>query len=684
MAGAAEAAVKVVFKGDAKGAVAAAKQVKDSTGKLASGFKGVGLASAGLIGVGVGAWLTECVNKAKDTNLSVARLSQQVKNSGADFGAWEPKINDSLSRLSELSSFTKGDLRTGLTTLIQMTGSTEKGLGLMGLAADIAAAKQIPVADAAKKVGMVLAGNTRVLKEFGIKTREGATAQDYLAEIQAKASGQAKVFGDSEQGALNKANNAYSALQVTIGQKLLPSLVKVAQFADRALDAFNSKGNKPFVDAELGTLAALVALKLLWPVIATTVGWLKGLGTSGVEAAAGETAAGAAGTEAAGGIGAMGTAAEGAQLSLGLIGAALVAAGATIYATSKGLDFFEQKLGKAQGRLVGGFSIGLLTPAGPLMALNRYMSEGAAKLLGMDSGQTATGKSAATMAARHKEAATAADTLTGALQEQVTTMGDLNRISMTESEARLADMKAHQDVIDKERELNAAKKEGKLSSSELKIKEQELVVAKKNLTFTGEAAKRAQEAQNAAGSKAIGIYGSVKSSVAGATREVRLWSATKAGNKAPQAMVGARANIGKALADVDRWNRAHAKDINAQVKVGIKIAQNGRITIGGKTTQILAYAQGGIVPATSGGRLAVVGEGGSDEAVIPLNRTSRARDLLAEAARRIAGSAAIAPATVALQFNGDINLASSYDVDTMMTDAVKSARRELRAQGVMA
>jgi hypothetical protein len=35
------------------------------------------------------------------------------------------------------------------------------------------------------------------------------------------------------------------------------------------------------------------------------------------------------------------------------------------------------------------------------------------------------------------------------------------------------------------------------------------------------------------------------------------------------------------------------------------------------------WLKGGIVPATPGGRLAVIGEGGEDEAVIPLSKLGR-------------------------------------------------------------
>ena len=61
------------------------------------------------------------------------------------------------------------------------------------------------VAKAGELVGKVAGGNTGILGRYGIKIKEGATATEALGELQEKFSGQAKAYGDTTQGAMDKA-----------------------------------------------------------------------------------------------------------------------------------------------------------------------------------------------------------------------------------------------------------------------------------------------------------------------------------------------------------------------------------------------------------------------------------------------------------------------------------------------
>lgn len=67
-----------------------------------------------------------------------------------------------------------------------MTGDYAEAQKLAGLAADLSVAKQISMDSATKLVTMALAGNTKILKEYGIELDEGATKQQVIGAIMEK------------------------------------------------------------------------------------------------------------------------------------------------------------------------------------------------------------------------------------------------------------------------------------------------------------------------------------------------------------------------------------------------------------------------------------------------------------------------------------------------------------------
>ena len=96
---------------------------------------------------------------------------------------------------------------------------------------------------------------------------------------------------------------------------------------------------------------------------------------------------------------------------------------------------------------------------------------------------------------------------------------------------------------------------------------------------------------------------------------------------------------------IDKWNGLSFSLPSVDTKIP-GVGKVGGFTVG--TPDIPRLAAGGIVPATPGGRLALIGEGGRDEAVIPLS-SARGRNALGGGGITINVSGALDPVATARQ-----------------------------------
>ena len=238
-------------------------QVSGHTSAIGSAFSKMGSALGSVVGrlgsalasSGIVLWLKDSVKAATDAQVVQARLATSIKAAGGSWDKLAPAVEKNLSAMMRFSGFSKESLSSALADLVQRTGSVTKAQNLMGLAMDVARAKGIPVEDAARKIGQVLAGNTRVLKEFGIEALKpntkgltehqkalqlSAIRTQYLAEIQKKASGQAAAYGNTAAGAQAKFNASLQALQVTVGTQILPYLAQFMGFLSGLIAKFDA------------------------------------------------------------------------------------------------------------------------------------------------------------------------------------------------------------------------------------------------------------------------------------------------------------------------------------------------------------------------------------------------------------------------------------------------------------
>lgn len=330
----------VRFDGNSKGAEAAANrtvsavkktaaETRKSASNMAGAYSALGRA---LTTVGIMAFAKSAVESAIKAEASQKQLANAIKATGADFDALKPRIDKSLSSLSDLSAYSKGQLREGLTALITVTGDTSKSLDKMQLVADLARRKKMDLASAAQLVGKVMNGNTAILKRaIGIDASKLSSDQA-LALMQERLAGSAQAYGDSAQGQIEKLNNAVSQIRTEVGTALLPVVKDLATEITSIARAFGS------LPAPIkGAIVKLSLLALAMSAVKASgmpamIGWLAKTVLPMLTAASADAAAATAllaGGESVLAVAGLGGAAAAATAGLAALG--VVAAGAVGY-----------------------------------------------------------------------------------------------------------------------------------------------------------------------------------------------------------------------------------------------------------------------------------------------------------------------------------------------------------------
>lgn len=78
---------------------------------------------------------------------------------------------------------------------------------------------------------MVLSGNSRVLKQFGIDIKDSATPLEALGILQERVGGQAQAFAGGFQGQMAVLSVTFENFKESLGEQVLPALTKLASAA---------------------------------------------------------------------------------------------------------------------------------------------------------------------------------------------------------------------------------------------------------------------------------------------------------------------------------------------------------------------------------------------------------------------------------------------------------------------
>jgi hypothetical protein len=240
-----------------------------SAGRLRTAFGSVWARGGAAFAAAGGAYAVVTAVKSvtsayAESQVSQQKMAAQLKAVNIDYKAHADHIDAVIQRTSKLAGLDDEDLQDAFTAIVRTTGKVNVGLKDMALVADIARARHMDVAKAGDLVAKVHAGNVGALRRLGIeftKSTENvdklkasndkytpaqlaaAKAADKSADstkalglLQDRFKGQAKAFGDTQQGAADRAKVAWENLRENLGKKLAPTFTDVA---NKAADFLN-------------------------------------------------------------------------------------------------------------------------------------------------------------------------------------------------------------------------------------------------------------------------------------------------------------------------------------------------------------------------------------------------------------------------------------------------------------
>lgn len=212
----------------------ALKKAEKGLGHLESRAKhfAKNIAALALAG-GIEEFARKSVEAAVKMEAANAKLGVALKNIGQSAALGGEAIKKTNEQMANLG-FTGADSAQALANLVTVTHSLDKAQSLMGQAADVARYKQIGLADAATKLARASAGSAKGLAEFGIKLDKTLKPADAfkkaMRQLNAEISGQAAAYAGTYAGKLEILKAKFEEIQVQVGEKILPVLVKLGDW----------------------------------------------------------------------------------------------------------------------------------------------------------------------------------------------------------------------------------------------------------------------------------------------------------------------------------------------------------------------------------------------------------------------------------------------------------------------
>lgn len=208
--------------------------------------------------VGVVAVLGEFASAAAQDQLEADQLAGAIAAAGAATGDWSAQVDQAIQRGAELA-FSDTQIRDALTPLVGVTGDMARAQVLLTEAEDVARLAKVDLATASEAVAKAEGGQGGALAKLLQINAQGLTSTQVLAAAQAKAAGQASIYGGSTAAAGEKISNAMGELGETIGSALVPLLDAIMPAILPIIEAFGTLIKKllPVLTPALKVLGAV-------------------------------------------------------------------------------------------------------------------------------------------------------------------------------------------------------------------------------------------------------------------------------------------------------------------------------------------------------------------------------------------------------------------------------------------
>ena len=163
--------------------------------------------------------------------------------------------------------FNQEDAAISLGKLYQRTNDASEAIKLNNLAMDLARAKHLDLTTAGNLVGLVMSGNGRILKQYGVDLKEAGTPAQALIELQAKLAGQSEAFSKTFEGQSQVLQQNIEELQKSFGGPLLQVLNAFLTALNNVIEALRAGGlSSENISLDMDKLAKI--LKEVWDVVA--------------------------------------------------------------------------------------------------------------------------------------------------------------------------------------------------------------------------------------------------------------------------------------------------------------------------------------------------------------------------------------------------------------------------------
>lgn len=272
-----------------------------AAGSLGKLQKAGALAGRALIGLGAvaGVFAVSAIEQLDKVEKAQANLSTAIKNTGVNYNLAKPAIEEHAKAMANLG-FTYDDTYSALAKMTAATGSPQIALDALSTAADIARFKTMSLSDAGTLLARSTTGQARGLRDLGIAMGitipKGATLADILKAVHKRIGDAAVAFGKTLPGQLLKTKAEFQAIQISLGEKMLPKLLELTKWINEKgipdfdkFTQFLGKNKTAIKDVALalggiwatskiiaginGTIAVLKTLNL-WYRAVTTSAWL--------------------------------------------------------------------------------------------------------------------------------------------------------------------------------------------------------------------------------------------------------------------------------------------------------------------------------------------------------------------------------------------------------------------------
>ncbi|MER0170348.1 MAG: hypothetical protein DU489_07040 [Nitrosomonas sp.] len=165
-------------------------------------------------------------NALSATDVTTVNITKSFTGIGGSFDEIKTKILEASKAVIRLG-FDDEAAAVSITKLFQRTNDLNEAIRLNALAMDLSRSKSVDLETASQMISLVMSGNARALKEYGIELDETKTPMEALAQLQGMVAGQAELATTSITVQNQVLKESFANLQDGIAKSLVPLLTEL-------------------------------------------------------------------------------------------------------------------------------------------------------------------------------------------------------------------------------------------------------------------------------------------------------------------------------------------------------------------------------------------------------------------------------------------------------------------------